>query len=82
MAFWKVYKYRSKNQHMFDWIHWYSTYGQYDEETRAKIEEQRRINAERREKEGQQALNQLLAMSAIMAPYMTPFLRASRKHII
>ena len=66
MAFWKVYKYRSKPQYMYDWIWWYRTIGQYPEDQWDTIKEELRKQREKRKEEGQKALNHLMSITAAL----------------
>ena len=69
MAFWKVYKYRHKNQYMYNWIWWYKTIGQYPKEQWDEIKEELRRNKEKNKKEARQALNQLVGMTAALCAH-------------
>ncbi len=66
MAFWKVYKYRSKNRYMYDWIWWYRTIGQYPEDQWDTIKEELRKQREKRKEEGQRALNHFMSIAAAL----------------
>lgn len=66
MAFWKVYKYRSKHRYMYDWIWWYRTIGQYPEEQWNTIKEELRKQREKRKEEGQRALNHFMSIAAAL----------------
>lgn len=50
MAFWKVYKYRSKHRYMYDWIWWHKIIGQYPEEQWDAIKKELQKQREKKEK--------------------------------
>lgn len=67
MAFWKVYKYRSKHRYMYDWIWWYRTIGQYPEEQWDTIKEELRKQREkkkRRRAEGAESFHEYCSSSS------------------